>query len=105
MGFINLKYFTNNLITNYISKGNGFKQANKHNNNNTSSLMRLDHCYALDLLLLHSYLKKKSFREGAPHWPIFAPILDPPWSDLVEKAYTHMQSHKYFHPTKFRKHP
>ena len=54
-------------------------------NNNTSSLVLLDHCYELGLLVLHSDLKKKSFGEGAPHWPIIAP----PWihseADLVVK--------------------
>ena len=43
---------------------------------------------AFGLLLLHSYLKKKSFGEGSPHWPIFGklpPPLDPPLGGVAEK--------------------
>ena len=58
------------------------------------------------LLLLHSDLKKKSFGEGAPHWPIFAL----PWihlcAYLAEKPKPmHVQGHDYFIPTKFGQHP
>ena len=43
---------------------------------------RIRGCIRFNLLLLHSDLKKKSFGEGTPHWPIFGklppPPLDPP---------------------------
>ena len=40
---------------------------------------------AFGLLLLHSDLKKKSFGEGAPHWPIFVPPWSHLWADLAKK--------------------
>ena len=43
---------------------------------------------AFGLLLLHSDLKKKSFGEWVPHWPIFCPALDPSLGRSGQKALT-----------------
>ena len=40
---------------------------------------------AFGLLLLHSDLKKKSFGEGTPHWPIFVVLWIHLWVDLAKK--------------------
>ena len=40
---------------------------------------------AFGLLLLHSDLKKKSSKEGTPHWPIFVPPWIHLWADLAKK--------------------
>ena len=40
---------------------------------------------AFGLLLLHSHLKKKSSKEGTPHWPIFVPPWIHLWADLAKK--------------------
>ena len=40
---------------------------------------------AFGLLLLHSDLKKKSYKEGTPHWPIFVPPWIHLWADLAKK--------------------
>ena len=54
-------------------------------NNNTSSHMFLDHCYALGLLLWPSGQKKKLFEEGDPRWPILASPWFHPWAEFAEK--------------------
>ena len=40
---------------------------------------------AFGLLLLYSDLKKKSSKEGTPHWPIFVPPWIHLWADLAKK--------------------
>ena len=71
-------------------------------NSNQSQYFNSGYEDAFGLLLLHSDLKKKSFGEGAPHWPIFAPPWIHLWADLAENA---GQGYDYFIPTKFGQHP
>ena len=64
-------------------------------NNNTSSHMLLDHCYAFGLLLWPSGLKK-FFEEGDPKWPVLAPALDPPWPKCLKTCKRHWVIHQSF---------
>ena len=71
-------------------------------NNNTSSNMLVDHCYAFGLSLYPSGLKKK-FLEGDPR-DLFAP----PWIHPVRiwpKTSTIVRDHEYFISTNFDQNP
>ena len=68
--------------------------------NNTSSHMLLDHCYAFGLLLKPSILKKKFVEEGDPV-TYFGPALDPPLGGSGQKTRTLVRDHEYFILTKF----
>ena len=74
-------------------------------NNNTSSHMLLDHCYAFGLSLKPSVLKKKFLKEGGSPLTYFCPALDPPLGGSGRKTTTLVRDHEYLIPTKFRKHP
>ena len=55
-------------------------------NSKKSGCFNLGYEDAFGLLLLYSDLKKKSSKEGTPHWPIFCAALDPPPGRSGKKA-------------------
>ena len=76
----------------------------KEQNNNTSSHMLLECCYAFGLLLWSSNLKKMFFEEGDP-LDLFLPSPGYAPGRIWPKCLTHVRSHEFFIPTKFCKHP
>ena len=68
-------------------------------NNNTSSHMLLDHCYAFRLLLLPSSLKKKFFEEGTPTpFDLFLPHPGSAPGRIWPNSLMHVQGHEHFIP-------
>ena len=72
-------------------------------NNNTSTHMLLDHCYAFGLSMKPSVLKK--FLEEGDTRDLFLPLPGPALGRIWPKTTPLVWDYEYFIPTKFRKHP
>ena len=70
-------------------------------NNNTSSYMLLEHCFAFGLLLslpVWKKIKEKFLKKGTPF------TILPHHGRIWQKCWTYVRSHDFFIHTKFREH-